>query len=262
MMDQALRFLIPGGSQEVERNECISLCARSCIYNIYQYLFSRIYIVYSVIIHDLASTCTRRFYLRINQSQEKYIPCRICFRILLDYPVYINHIQVLLLPRRQIRLILRSGTSCDRWYLYVACQLLASLVLWHQGSVSCRFGRWFLWDRAKMSRGISLKGETHRRTYWYQKLSEQTNPDVVVLRKLPANRNTATLRAVLGGGTIFSGQLAEKEECCMLLPFVLAQRTKDNLRFWQWTLWHGCSLALWFLFGQVPLPCGSNHAHK
>ncbi len=59
-----------------------------------------------------------------------------------------------------------------------------------------------------MSKGISFKSETDRRIYfWFQQFSEQPNPDVAVSRKLPANRNTATLRAV-EGGTIFSGQLA------------------------------------------------------
>lgn len=56
----------------------------------------------------------------------------------------------------------------------------------------------------------------------------------------------------------FRSTCGERRSNCMLLPFVLAQRTKDNLRFWQWTLWHGCSLA----FRSTLDLRGSNHAHK
>lgn len=114
--------------------------------------------------------------------------------------------------------------------------------------VSCRFGRWFL-RQTKKSRGFSEEYPSRVRLIeGYTKIKNYQNSQTLMWLFLPQIswqplKNLE--RLVLEGGTkhFFRSTCGERRSNCVLLPFVLAQRTKDNLRFWQWTLWHGCSLA-------------------
>ena len=183
MMDQALRFLIPGISQEVERNECISECVRSCIYLFLLFFFTitSIYVyicmyMYSVIILNysyLASIhCTRRFYLRIDRKRNtiaeyisQYSWTTPCISIILEFCCWRNGKYDWFCDQGPVVIgdTCMLHSICLKHYISIKISALTPKVWFPAGLVDG-----FFFDRQKEQRflrGISLKSETDRRIY-------------------------------------------------------------------------------------------------